>query len=120
MQLFCLGVLHVFLFHHSKKNKFCSSKVLVVTVISTPTTLAGKTARQFLPDDFDAAADNPEFPIEFGNALVWGLTAELCSEYGLPEREQGRIWSVAENKLEILLDYDSENASVEFALDYRQ
>ena len=30
---------------------------------------------QFLPDDFDASSDNPEFPIEYGNALVWGLAA---------------------------------------------
>ena len=75
---------------------------------------------EFLPDDFDSASDNPEFPIEFGNALVWGLAAELCSEYGIPEREQGRLWTIAENKLEILLDYDSENAPVEFALDVRR
>jgi hypothetical protein len=55
--------------------------------------------------------------IEWGNALVWNLAAELGSEYGLPEREQGRLWQIAEFKLNELLDYDVENASVEFALE---
>ena len=72
---------------------------------------------QHLPDDFDAGANNPDFPIEWGNALVWGLAAELCSEYSIPEREQTRIWSIANNKLQKALDYDVENASVIFALD---
>lgn len=71
----------------------------------------------YYPDDFDAAGDNPQFPIEWGNALVWNLAAELASEYGLPEKEQGRLWQIAEFKLNELLDYDVENASVEFALE---
>lgn len=73
---------------------------------------------QYLPDDFDDQDDTPEFPIEWGNALVWNLAAELASEYGIPEREQGRLWRIAEHKLEELLSYDVENASVVFAMDY--
>ena len=72
---------------------------------------------QHLPDDFDASSDNPDFPIEWGNALVWGLAAEIASEYGLTEQEQARLWSIANHKLNKMLDYDSENASVIFALD---
>jgi len=75
---------------------------------------------QHLPDDFDAGGDNPDFPIEFGNVLVWGLAAELSSEYGIPENEQGRIWQIFQHKLDNALDYSQENASVEFALDYRR
>jgi len=74
---------------------------------------------QFLPDDFDSGADNPEFPIEFGNALVWGLAAELASEYGLPPKEVQYLEAKAEHKIDIMLNYDVENASVEFALDVR-
>ena len=73
---------------------------------------------QYLPDDFDDQDDSPDFPIEWGNALVWNLAAELASEYGIPEREQGRLWRIAEYKLEELLSYDVENASVIFAMDY--
>lgn len=73
---------------------------------------------QFLPDDFDAAADNPEFPIEWGNVLVWGLAAELASEYGIPERDQAKLWKVSEFKLNELLAYDVENSDVQFGMDY--
>jgi hypothetical protein len=73
---------------------------------------------QHLPDDFDGSSDNPDFPIEYGNALIWGLAAELASEYGLPENEQGRLWSIAKHKLETQLDYDQENADVRFVMDY--
>ena len=72
---------------------------------------------QFYPDDFDAAGDNPEFPIEWANTLVWNLAAELSADYGLPEREQGRLWTIAEHKLNNLLDYDVENASVIIAME---
>lgn len=74
---------------------------------------------QNLPDDMDASANNPQFPIEWGNALVWNLAAELSSEYGLPEREQGRLWQIAQYKLDKALSYDVENASVIFAMDGR-
>jgi hypothetical protein len=73
---------------------------------------------QHLPDDFDSAGDAPDFPIEWGNALVWGLAAELASEYGLPENEQGRLWQIAQYKLDKVLDYDSENADVTFVMDH--
>ena len=72
---------------------------------------------QHLPDDFDTGSDSPDFPIEWGNALVWGLAAELASEYGIPENEQGRLWQIAQHKLDKQLDYDVENADVIFALD---
>ncbi len=75
---------------------------------------------QYLPDDFDAAADNPQFPIEWGNALTWLLAAELASELGVGERTQSRIWNIAEHKKQTVLDYDQENADVIFALDYHR
>lgn len=72
---------------------------------------------QTLPDDFDAPGNNPQFPVEWANTLIWNLAAELGAEYGLPDREQANLWRVAEFKLNELLDYDTENASVIFALD---
>lgn len=71
---------------------------------------------QHLPDDFDASSDNADFPIEWGSALVWGLAAELGSEYGVPNVEQQKLWAIAQNKLDKVLDYDQENASVIFKL----
>jgi len=74
---------------------------------------------QTIPDDFDSPGDNPQFPVEWANTLVWNLAAELGSEYGLPEREQANLWRVAEFKLNEMLDYDTENASVIFSYDAR-
>ena len=73
---------------------------------------------QHLPDDFDASSNNPDFPIEWSNALVWGLAAEIASEHGIPEREQGKLWTIAQHKLDKALDYDVENANVIFSMDY--
>jgi len=75
---------------------------------------------QYYPDDFDAASDNPEFPIEWGNTLVWNLAAEIASEHGVPEKEQAKLWQIANYKLNQSLDFDVENASVEFALEYER
>jgi len=75
---------------------------------------------QYLPDDFDTQANNPEFPIEWGRAIIWGLAAELASEYGLPEKEKAYIERKAEFLLGEALDYDVENASVIFSMDYQR
>ena len=72
---------------------------------------------QYLPDDFDAASDNPEFPIEWGNALTYLLAAEMGSELGINEKAQGRLWTIAEVKKQAALSYDVENASVIFAIE---
>jgi len=69
---------------------------------------------QPLVDDFDAASNNPQFPIEWGNAIVWNLAVELAPEYGLSVRERIALKAEAREKLETVLDYDVENASVVF------
>ena len=72
-----------------------------------------------LPDDFDAAGNNPEFPIEWGQALIWGLAAELSFEYGLPRLDRTQIYQKAELELEHALSYDVEWASLELGLEGR-
>jgi hypothetical protein len=69
---------------------------------------------QPLVDDFDSASNNPQFPIEWSNAIIWNLAVELAPEYGLPLKERLILKSEAREKLETLLDYDVENASVIF------
>ena len=71
---------------------------------------------QTLPDDFDTSANNPEYPIEWGQALVWGLAAQLGYEYGLPDRELKRNTTIAEVELNTMLDYDVEGADVQFVM----
>jgi len=72
---------------------------------------------QVYPDDFDAGANNPDFPIEWGLPMLWSLSAELSGQYGLTEKEQSRLWSIANYKKENVAAYDVENASVIFALE---
>lgn len=69
---------------------------------------------QPLVDDFDSASNNPQFPIEWSNAIIWNLAAELAPEYGLPLKERMLLKAEAREKLETVLDYDVENASVIF------
>ena len=72
---------------------------------------------QFYPDDFDAAGDNPEFPIEWGNTLIWLLAADIAPEYGLTLAEIAYLEAKSEFKLNELLDYDVENASLIIEMD---
>lgn len=71
---------------------------------------------QYYPDDFDAASDNPEFPIEWTSALIWGLADSLSAEYGLSDREQKTIAQRSQAKINQALDADTENASVQFTV----
>lgn len=72
---------------------------------------------QPLVDDFDAASDNPDFPIEWSKAIIFGLAADLGPEYGIPVRFQDRLEAKANALLEALFDYDVENAPVVLAVD---
>jgi len=71
---------------------------------------------EYYPDDFDAASDNPEFPIEWTSALVFGLATELAPEYGIPRLETKDLRGEAYRKLQVALDFDVEDASVEFVV----
>ena len=43
---------------------------------------------QVLPDDLDVAGNNPEFPVEWAEALIYNLADRLAPEYGLPIPER--------------------------------
>ena len=72
---------------------------------------------QVYPDDFDASSNTPDFPKEWGLALIWGLTAEIGPGYGLTIRERNLNSALAKYYLDAVLDYDVENASVILAMD---
>ena len=69
------------------------------------------------PDDFDAGSNNPQFPIEWANALIWNLAMELSFEYGVDARTRTQVAQIAVAKKNTLFDTaDRENASVTFAV----
>ena len=64
--------------------------------VSTVTATAWVTATDYYSDvirytkvlrlqDFDAAADNPDFPVRWMQALIYGLASDLAPEFGLKD-----------------------------------
>lgn len=45
-------------------------------------------------EDFDSSSDNPDFPEEWLEALIYGLAARLASEYGLPIHDRNELSSL--------------------------
>jgi hypothetical protein len=70
-------------------------------------------------EDFDAAADNPDFPIEWGEALIYGLADRLASFYQAPSSTRQMLKAEAREKFETASNYDVEPVSVFFQPDFR-
>ena len=97
-------------------NPYLNAGVLSVWPTHSPDTDKLILVAQYLVDDLDESTDVPAFPIEWGEALIWGLAAELGPEYGLTDTQIARNYQIAGAKFNMVLDYDDENASVEFTL----
>lgn len=70
-------------------------------------------------DDFDAASDNLDFPIEWARAIIFGLADDLAPEYGIPVKERDRLERKAARLLEDVLNHDVENASLVLGAEVR-
>ena len=64
-------------------------------------------------EDFDSATDNPDFPIEWGEAIIYGLASRL-SEYSCPAERRAEIRGQAEMSLSRAMSFDQEDTSVFF------
>lgn len=67
--------------------------------------------------DFNDISDEPDFPIEYGECLSYGLAARLSPGLGVPPTMFGIIKGEAEQKLEMALGFDRENVSISFEPD---
>lgn len=65
-------------------------------------------------EDFDANANTPDFPIEWGEALIYGLAERLCAVYQAPTATRQWVKAEAAEKLAIAMAYDTEPVSVFF------
>jgi hypothetical protein len=65
--------------------------VLYLWPINSDTTETVRFTYQRPLEDFDSVGDNPDFPVEWHKALVYGLAYELCDEYGIPDNIMARI-----------------------------
>lgn len=70
--------------------------------------------------DFASAADSPNFPQEWLQALTWGLADELVPEYGVGEGRAQKIAQKAAYWLEIAQGWDREPESYNFGVDFDQ
>jgi len=70
-------------------------------------------------EDFDASTDNPDFPIEWGEALYYGLADRIAKTYGLSLPERAALKAEAAAKLEAAIGYDSEDVPTFFQFDSR-
>jgi hypothetical protein len=69
-------------------------------------------------DDFSASTDNPEFPVEWANALIWQLACEIAPEYGVPYLERRELERLAMQKKNTALNVqDRENVSISFGVE---
>jgi hypothetical protein len=65
------------------------------------------------------SADSFDFPIEWMNALKWGLAEQLIPEYFVPEAVAARVERNSIKYLEDMLNWDQEEAPTFFTPDYR-
>lgn len=69
--------------------------------------------------DLNSGTDIPDFPIEWMQALVWGLADQLAIEYGLPMNHRQEIMLKAEKYKNDLEGWDVEYYSTFFQPDMR-
>ncbi len=65
-------------------------------------------------EDFDAPTNNPYYPGEWGNALIWNLAAQLGVEYGIPKNTLGRVRDEAARSKQTVENFDRETAPIFF------
>ena len=70
-------------------------------------------------EDILTATSVPNFPVEWMQALTWGLADQLALEYGLPVNHRQEIMTRAESYKSKLEDWDVENSSTYFTPDTR-
>ncbi len=72
---------------------------------------------QFPIEDFDASANNPDFPQEWLDCLTWNLAQKLCPSYGVPKQQRDEIVAEALTLYEALSGWDVEPEGTYFAPD---
>ena len=70
-------------------------------------------------EDFDASTDNPDFPIEWAEAICAGLAYRMGSSYGLSASAISSFRDYAMLTLDSAVGFDKEEAPVFFQVDSR-
>lgn len=67
-------------------------------------------------EDVDLSTDNPQFPVEWFNFLVWQLAFEMSYEFGVQLGERDRLERIAAVKREVLFAYDVGEGPLEIGM----
>jgi hypothetical protein len=70
--------------------------------------------------NFNTAADQPDFPVEWYNALVWNLAEELMLEYDIPPQRAAMISAKAAKTLDLATGFDREPESILLGVNFDQ
>jgi hypothetical protein len=69
--------------------------------------------------DFDSATDEPDFPVEWHEALIYNLAVRLAPEYGLAGMDRQTLKQEAKEALDLALSFDQEEGSLYIRPAYR-
>lgn len=94
--------------HHDKQ---ATSRILVWPAVDNTTDRLHLIVDRVV-QDFDTVADTADFPVEWLNALMWGLSAELSNTYGLPIQERQWLKNNALVEFEAANTFDIEESTV--------
>lgn len=62
--------------------------------------------------DFDASTDEPDFPVEWHEALIYNLAVRLAPNYGVPIQDRGVLKQEAKDALDLAKEFDTEEGSL--------
>lgn len=96
---------------------FINYGVLKVWPTPDTTTIAGATIELTYRkpiEGFTAAAETPDFPQEWQNALIYGLAVLLAPEFGVPLQDRQALGKEAQGHVDTAVDWGYDNSSVFF------
>jgi hypothetical protein len=70
--------------------------------------------------NFNTAADQPDFPVEWYNCLVWNLAKEIMLEYDIPIQRAQAIQIRAKESFDLVSGFDREPESFFFGVNFDQ
>ena len=62
--------------------------------------------------DFNTATDEPDFPVEWHEALIYQLAVRLAPVYGLAPNDRGQLRNEADRLLQTAKDWDQEEGAL--------
>lgn len=68
--------------------------------------------------DVTSPANTADFPQEWVNALGWNLAKEMGPEFDMPPPRWAMILSQAQEKLEMVKEWDRESEDIQFGIDF--